>query len=176
MKKTEYSVADQLRLSHGFEGRWLIVSPIYWQATHHDVVLMACGDELNCSDAQARELFAMFATFVEAEGMQAHYHDQYTWLLRCDHKPLITASSPYALLHQSMSSHIQRLDSTLYWQRFITEVQMLFAQRMNHSSKVNGIWIWGGEPEKARLNRTIWIKLVSQIKKLFLFTKSPYFK
>lgn len=155
--ENEYPVADWLRLYHGLDGNWLVVTPIHWQATHNDVMLMACDSALNCSDAQAREVFDVFSTFAAEEGMRVHYHDPYTWLLQCADKPPITASPPYALIHQSMFPHIQQLDSTLYWQRFMTEVQMLFAQRIDNASQINGVWIWGGGQLKAPSHRPIWV-------------------
>ncbi len=160
--ENEYPVADWLRLYHQLEGRWLVVTPIHWQATHNDVMLMACDGALNCSDAQARAAFDVFSTFAAEEGMQVHYHDRYTWLLQCDDKPAITALPPDALIHQSMFAHIQQLDSTLSWQRFLTEVQMLFAQRISHSSMINGVWIWGGGQLKAPSHRPIWVNHLNQ--------------
>lgn len=170
--ENEYPVADWLRSYHQLEGRWLVVTPIHWQATHNDAMLMACDDALNCSDEQARATFEVFSTFAAEEGMQAYYHDRYTWLLQCDDKPSITALSPSALIHQSMFAHIQRLDTTLFWQRFLTEVQMLFAQSLSHASMINGVWIWGAGQLKAVSHRPILVSHIDQLDMARLLSSS----
>lgn len=173
--ENEYPVADWLRRYHGLQGKWLVVTPIYWQATHNDAMLMACGRELNCSDAEARAAFDVFSSFAAEEGVEVFYHDRYTWLLKCDDKPAITALPPYALLHQSMFTHIQRLDTTLSWQRFLTEVQMLFAQRIGHSSMINGVWIWGSGQLNAPSSKLILVYHQKQLEMARLLSNNSHF-
>lgn len=139
-------VADLLRLYHELEGHWLVVSPTVWQATHNDVILQACSQQDGLTEVASRYLFDLFSTSAAAEGMQTVYHDADTWLLQCDDKPLISSLSVDALQNQSLFEHIKSLDNTLFWQRFITEIQMLFSSnKMNGqiATPVNGIWIWG---------------------------------
>ena len=139
-------VADLLRLYHDLEGQWLVVSPTAWQATHNDVILQTCSRQDGFTEEASRYLFDLFSTSATAEGMQTFYHDAFTWLLQCDGKPFISSLSVDRLQNQSLFGHIKALDSSLFWQRFITEIQMLFSShKMSTETEtpVNGIWIWG---------------------------------
>ena len=141
-------VADLLKRYHGLKGRWLVVSPIHWQATHNDAMILASGHELQLTEQQARLWFTAFSDFIAEVNMKAFYHDAYTWLLQCDEQPQIVAKAVGKLQHQSMMPELKALDETLFWQRFITESQMYFsANSLNKNSTqrypINGIWIWG---------------------------------
>lgn len=141
-------VADLLRRYHGLDGMWLIASPIHWQATHNDAMIVASGDALQLSEGESRLWFAALAEFMARDHIQLHYHDACTWLLRCDGQPPIASRAVHTLRHQSLMPEIQQLDTTLFWPRVITEAQMLFnAHPLNkartESYSINGIWIWG---------------------------------
>ncbi|HVT62707.1 MAG TPA: hypothetical protein VHD33_04380 [Legionellaceae bacterium] len=133
---------------HGLVGDWLVVSPIYWQAFHNDAMLLATGEDLNVTPEEGEAWFQVFADFVATDFPALHYHDPYTWLMQVDRQPLIDAKPPHLLRHQSMMPELSRLDSSLFWQTLLTELQMLFSQHpLNHSRKnhypINGIWVWG---------------------------------
>lgn len=140
-----------LSSNHGFQGQWLVVTPIFWQATHNDAMILACDSKLNLQEKEARALFDKFSDFVKESGMRAYFHDAYTWLLQCDGKPSIQSIPPHRLLHQSFFPYLKALDPSLFWQRFITEIQMLFIGQ----AKVNGIWIWGNGDRPDPVNRFI---------------------
>lgn len=144
-------VAELLRSYHGLQGQWFVVSPVHWQATHNDAMLLACDSALNLNEDESRHLFDVFTRFAAEEGMQTYYHDAYTWMLRSDDKPIITASSPYQMLHQSLLPYLKAIDKTFFWQRFITEVQMLF----HDQPTVNGVWIWGQGSLRAPSERLV---------------------
>ena len=141
-------VADVLRRYHDLDGQWLIVSPVHWQATHNDAMIVATGHELQLSEEESRLWFTALSEFMAFDHIHLHYHDAYTWLLQSDGKPPITARTLHALRHQSMMPEIQTLDSTLFWPRLITETQMLFSSHPLNKSRtekyqINGVWIWG---------------------------------
>lgn len=141
-------VADLLRRFHGLEGQCLIASPIHWQATHNDAMIVASGNDLQLSEPESRLWFAALAEFLAADNMQLYFHDATTWLLQCEGKPALIAKPVHSLLHQSMMPQLRNLDESLFWQRLITETQMfLSAHPLNQSGKgkqpINGIWIWG---------------------------------
>lgn len=142
------SAAKRLRDEHGLQGNWLIVTPVYWQATHNDAMIMTCGEALNLSEQQGIDLYNKFSCFVANDGMKTHYHDAFTWLLQTDGKPPIRSVNPYDIVLKSIGPYLKSLDSTLFWQRFITEIQMLFSGSSSHQSKVNGVWVWGEEPQQ----------------------------
>lgn len=153
-------VADLLRRYHGLDGDWLIASPIYWQATHNDAMIMASGSELQLSDQESQRWFSVLDEFVRADKTKLHYHDANTWLIQVDEHPEITAKPVHRLLHQSMTDQLKALDPTLFWQRFITENQMMFSQHSLNNSRmdtnpINGLWVWGGGHLNSQLQRLL---------------------
>jgi len=140
--------AEQLRRYHKLEGRWLIVSPIHWQATHNDAMIIACNETLDLPDAESRLWFAALTEFLVHDKVKLHYHDAYTWLIQFEESPPINAKPVHRLLQQSMMQQLQALDSTLFWSRFITENQMFFSEHSLNKARagrypINGVWIWG---------------------------------
>ncbi|MDR3442322.1 MAG: hypothetical protein P4L65_04835 [Legionella sp.] len=135
-------LADLLRQSHQLEGDWLILSPIHWQASHNDAVIVAAGNELQVQESDARLCFDSLVDYLAIDGMTLHYHDAETWLL-CDKKnhPL-NAKPVYQLLNKSLMPELSQLGSSLFWQKLVTESQMLFASRASQSV-INGVWPWG---------------------------------
>lgn len=150
-------VGDLLRRYHGLDGQWLVASPIFWQATHNDAMIVSSGDELNLSEKESRRWFVALAEFVAADNINLHYHDAHTWLLQYDARPLIFAKPVYKMHHQSMMPALKALDKTLFWQRFITENQMFFSGHVLNKARIglhpiNGLWIWGGGQLRERVD------------------------
>ena len=153
-------VADLLRRYHKLEGQWLVASPIYWQATHNDAMIMACDDALDLLDDESRRWFVALSKFLVHDKVKLHYHDAYTWLIQFKESPPINTIPVHMLLQQSMMQQLQTLDSTLFWSRFITENQMFFSEHALNKARagrypINGVWIWGGGDLKARVTRTM---------------------
>ena len=141
-------VADLLCKLHGLDGAWLIVSPLHWQATHNDAMIVACDETLQLSDDESRQWFKVLADYLAQDHIKLHYHDAYTWLIQSDERSSLTSKPVSALLQHSQTPHLKALGSNLFWQRFITEAQMLFSSHfLNHSRKnqypINGVWVWG---------------------------------
>jgi hypothetical protein len=141
-------LADLLRHYHHLEGQWLVATPIHWQATHNDAKLVATGRELGLTEEESRLWFAEVAQFLQADGLTLVYHDEQTWLLKIDHKPKITSQSVNSMLHQSLMPVLDKLDSTFFWQRLITELQMYLSSHPLNAKRdanlpINGLWFWG---------------------------------
>lgn len=135
---------DVLRRLHHLEGKWFVVSPIHWQATHNDAMIVACGEDLNLSEAHSRQWFTVLADFLKDDEITLYYHDATTWLIQKKTAPSLNAKPAFLLLQQSLMPHLKALDATGFWSRLITEVQMLFSQYpVKGEYPVNGIWIWG---------------------------------
>lgn len=134
-------MAALLNQYHGLAGEWVMVSPVYWQATHNDAMFVVTERDSMWSEANARACFATLASFVAKDGMHLYYHSPDLWLLQGSQLPALNAKPAYCLLQQSLLPHLQALDSSLFWQRLITECQMLFS----HHDIVarNGVWFWG---------------------------------
>lgn len=133
-------LADLLRRQHKLRGNWLIVSPMHWEATHNDAMIVASVEQLSLDEVHSRELFAQYAAYLAQENIQLYYHDAATWLMCCDDKPLLNAKPIYQLLNQSLMPELAKLDATMYWQKLFTEAQMFFAQL---NTEINGVWFWG---------------------------------
>ncbi|KTD21117.1 hypothetical protein [Legionella londiniensis] len=143
-----FPLADLLRRCHGLEGDWYIASLIHWQATHNDAMITASPDDLKLSELEARLWFAALKEFIAAENMELFYSNPHLWLIQCKQPRTIQAKPLYDVLNQSMMTHIRNLDSTLHWQRFITECQMFLGSHSLNDNRpdlpINGLWVWGG--------------------------------
>lgn len=140
-------IADLLRQFHHLEGAWLVASPIHWQATHNDVMVMSAGENLGLSEEAGQAWFQAFDELVTHWGFKAKYHNAYTWLVQAHKSPVIHAQPVSQLIHQSMMLHLQALDNSLYWQKFLTETQLFFSahilNRQRGRQPLNGVWLWG---------------------------------
>ncbi|MDF1677152.1 MAG: hypothetical protein P1U32_00450 [Legionellaceae bacterium] len=126
-------VADLLARYYGLSGAWAVVSPIRWEATHNDAVMVS-------SEAVSRDVFDAFQAFLAEADIALYYHDASTWLLQCD-KPLPETKPLHAVLAHSMRPSLKALDATPFWLRFLTEAQMFLS---GHQGAANGVWLWGG--------------------------------
>ncbi|MFT4058283.1 MAG: hypothetical protein QM652_01905 [Legionella sp.] len=144
-------LADLLRRMHGLEGDWLILSPIHWQVTHNDALIVAIGKELRLDESTSKSWFTFFAKYLREEEMTLYYHNAETWLLHDPKQHPLQSKPAYYLLSRSLMPELAQMDSTLFWQKFITESQMLLASKVNDSD-MNGLWPWGNakltEPKK----------------------------
>ncbi|CEK10701.1 hypothetical protein [Legionella hackeliae] len=141
-------LAELLRRYHQLEGRWLIASPIHWEATHNDAMIIATDEMLELEDAESRQWFAEVADFLKGNDIKMFYHNAFTWLLNIDNKPAIHSQSVYTLLHQSLMPTLNTLDNELFWQRLITELQMFLSSNLLNTQRqnkyiINGLWLWG---------------------------------
>jgi hypothetical protein len=147
-------LADLLKKYHHLEGEWLVVSPVHWEATHNDAMIVAHGSALQLQEIEAKSWFDQFAQYLEEESKVLYYHSTDTWLLYDDKKHSLSAKPVHHLLNQSLMPELARLDKTLYWQKFITESQMFFASKPNQSL-INGLWIWANAKLKGKRNMTV---------------------
>lgn len=136
-------LADLLAKSCHLKGDWLILSPVHWQATHNDALIVATGKDLQLHEDEAKLWFDFCAEYFAGADMTLHYYDAQTWLLYDHQQHPLKAKPAHHLVNKSFMPELTQLDSTLFWQKFITESQMLFASQTNESS-INGLWPWGG--------------------------------
>ncbi|BCA95597.1 hypothetical protein TUM19329_19580 [Legionella antarctica] len=139
----EVPLADVLRRVHHLEGDWLVASPVHWQATHNDAMIVAADKDLQLDETTSRYWFQLYSEYLAAEHISLYYHDAETWLLQAINKPTINAKPVHQLVNHSLMPELSQLDSTMSWQKFFTEGQMFFASHSNKST-LNGVWIWGG--------------------------------
>lgn len=135
-------IADWLRMCHGLSEQYVVATPIHWQASHNNAMIVACGSQLGLGEDKSHELFERFASFAAEANLRTYYHDANTWLLQCDNKPPLTSPSPYLMVHHPITLHLRAMDDSLYWQRWITELQMLFSSPAAEEV-MNGVWLWG---------------------------------
>lgn len=141
-------IADFLRQLHQLEGEWLLAEPVYWEASHNDAMIVAAGNQLQLTLDESQALFRDIATFLAEDGLSLHYHNAYTWLMKVDGKAALSSMPTSLMVNQSMMSIIKNMDSTLYWQRLMTELQMFLNSHVcnqleTRAVPVNGLWIYG---------------------------------
>lgn len=131
---------------HSLNGDWIIATPIHWQATHNDAMIVALGDELQLTQDQAYAWFNVIAEFLAEVGISMHYHDCYRWLLSVDHKPTIISPSPYEIKHRSLMPFFAHMDPSHYWQGLLTEIQMFLSNHELNNKQtpftINGLWLY----------------------------------
>lgn len=165
----DYPVADFLKRYYGLNGRWHIVSPIHWEATHNDATIRYADGLLEISDEESKRLFNEFSAFAAQDEVRLFYHDAVTWLMETP-KPIAKTKAVHELIDCSLGRALEDLEATPFWLRFLTESQMFFS---SFNSIVNGIWIWGGTSEmesRKRSNRPLvvcgdehWLGVVSAL-------------
>lgn len=142
-------VGDMLRQCYHLQGTWQVMVPISWQATHNDAMIVAVGADLELTDEQSRCWFEALADFLKDDELSLYYHNAETWLINTQNKPPLISKPASLMRQQSMMPAFDVMDSTLYWQRLMTELQMfmgahpLNAGRVNKPT-INGVWVYGG--------------------------------
>jgi len=126
---------------------WLVATPVHWIATHNDAMITACNSSLKLSEEDSRRFFTAIAADAACSGVVMRYHDPYSWFIRAPGHPPINAKSAESLLHQSLMPTLQLLDTTFFWQRYLTECQMFLSTHSLNKERIlvptiNGIWIW----------------------------------
>lgn len=138
-----FPVADLLAKSMRLTGEWVVLSPVFWQASHNDAIVVASGKSLQMNANELATCFNAYADFLSEEGFTLVYYDEDHWLLSASGRPPLHAKSVYSLLNQSFMPELSQIDNSFYWQKFITESQMFFASQPGHMA-LNGVWAWGG--------------------------------
>jgi hypothetical protein len=139
-----YPLADVLRQYKQLPGKWVVASPIHWQATHNDSTVLAYSNSLFKDEKESKKWFEHFRHF--AQEHEVCYLDKDLWLLRCDDLPSLSAKPVNQILHKSFLPEFQEI-KVAFWQCFITESQMYFSNLQENESreqKINGLWFWGG--------------------------------
>ncbi len=147
-------LADLLKSHHHLQGEWIILSPIYWQATHNDALIVAAGQALQLDESDAKSQFNELATYLAVENKVLYYHDANTWLMQDNKEHFLQAKPVHQLIGKSLMPELAQLGDTLFWQKLLTESQMLFASTTKKSS-INGVWPWGGAMLAEKSNQAI---------------------
>lgn len=152
-------LADLLKHYHRLSGKWLVASPVHWEATHNDAMLVAADKELELSEHESGLWFTQVADFLKVDGFSPVFHDAQTWLFNLDDKPEIKSQSAQSILHKSLMPVLKTLDNSLYWQRLITELQMYMAAHPLNSLRkglaINGLWFWGEGDFQLKTKRVV---------------------
>jgi hypothetical protein len=141
-------IADMLRQYHGLTGKWLMIAPIYWEATHNDAMIIAAGRSLDLTEDESKTWFAAINDFFAEEGLSLYYHNADTWLLKVNDKPSLISVPVHLMINQSIMPALAKMDETLYWQRILTELQMFltnhpYNKQRENKCPINGVWLYG---------------------------------
>lgn len=153
-------LAELLKLYHHLDGKWLVASPIHWEATHNDAMIVALDERLELSEEESLLWFLEVKKFLKEDNFDPIYHSAGQWLFNIDDKPIINSKAAPAILHQSVMPILNAIDATFFWQRLITEMQMyLSSHPLNRQREaklaINGLWFWGEGEFKQSVTRPI---------------------
>lgn len=116
-------IGNLLKSSHSLEGDWVVLTPMHWQASHNDAVIVALDKDLRVTDEEVKYWFDLYSAYLAEEGASLYFYDKYTWLLRVDDKPPLNAKPIYQVLNKSLMPELSQLDETMYWQKFLLKVK-----------------------------------------------------
>lgn len=147
--------ADLIRKIHHLEGRWVVLSPIHWNASHNDASIVAVGDELQLNQSEAEFWFKLYSEYLADEGLSLYYHNANYWLLALKNQPELQAKPPSLIINKSLMPQLEHLDKSMFWQKWFTESQMFFASLPN-DTLINGVWPWGASKLGGKKTTTIY--------------------
>jgi hypothetical protein len=126
------------------EGNWLIASPIYWQATHNDVMITSLRAKLD------PEYLRVFQNFLALDASKLLVHPSGLWLFESERMPSLNSQDLEGMMHRSLYPFLEQMP--VLWRTWFTETQMLFSPIF--AAQANGLWPWGGGIFK--LNQTLY--------------------
>ncbi len=129
---------------------WLRADPVHMQPSH-DQVIMAGNHPLNVSGAEMAQLRDEFNQLCREDGLQLETPVNQRWYLRVERTPQITTTPLPAVVGQNIYPHLPQGAEGLYWNKLLSEVQMLFygssvnqQRRQQGLPEINSLWFWGG--------------------------------
>jgi hypothetical protein len=145
---------------YNLKGEWIAAIPMHWEATHNDAMILSAGFDLQLKEQEAKAWFIEISSFLAQDGIQMYFHDSHTWLLCRTGKPELFANPPHYVIHQSLMPLLRSMDTTHYWQKILTELQMFLAshplnQHSGIRSTINGVWLYGGGELTLEVKQTI---------------------
>lgn len=119
------------------EGQWHIASPIHWEASHNDVMIVAEGPQ-----AFTQAALQVFQKFLGTDGIEVHPYSSNLWLFQTTQLSVLNSACLHQVMHRSFKNFLVELPAD--WRTWFTEIQMLFHQELKPShSPINGVWVWG---------------------------------
>lgn len=64
-------VADLLKKYHRLEGKWLVLTPVHWEATHNDAMVVALGKNLQLEQHESKLWFDLFSSVSGRRGYRS---------------------------------------------------------------------------------------------------------
>ncbi len=129
---------------------WLRADPVHMQPSH-DQVIMAGNQQLNVSGAEMAQLRDEFNQLCRDDGLQLETPVNQRWYLRVERAPQITTIPLPMVVGQNIYPHLPQGVEGLYWNKLLSEVQMLFygssvnqRRRQQGLPEINSLWFWGG--------------------------------
>jgi len=119
------------------EGQWHIATPIHWEASHNDVMIVAEGPQ-----AFTQAALHVFQQFLEADGIEVYPYSSHLWLFQTTQMSPLDSACLYQVMNCSFKNFL--VDLPTDWRTWFTEIQMLFYRELKPShSPINGVWVWG---------------------------------
>jgi hypothetical protein len=158
------ALGDGLDASSGW---WLRVDPVHMVADRDQLYLSASG-VLGLSQGEADELVAEFNGLYADDGWQFVAATPRRWYLRLP-QPLAMRTIPTgAAMGRRVGEVLPQGDDALYWQRVMTEIQMLLHASPVNTRRtekgqlaVNSLWFWGGGKLPVATSESGWSRVVA---------------
>ncbi len=129
---------------------WLCAQPMAVSKTLTDIVVLPIRD-FGLSESEIREMEQLIYPLLAEYHITMQWHDYQGWLLAVPERPAISTTPPSAMFKQSLFPFLPKGVSQLFWQRLLTEIQMVLHQcsiniKRNTQGKpsVDCLWFWGG--------------------------------
>jgi hypothetical protein len=118
-------------------GTWFLLSPILWQATHNDAMIVQVAAD------KSGLYFAALQKFLAQDGGRIFAISEDLWLMDACFLAELESCDLNQVMHHSLQPLLQKMSPS--WRRWWTEVQMLFQTLTgNAPALINGVWPWGG--------------------------------
>jgi len=119
------------------EAAWVLASPVCWQATHNDAMVVGLARE-----AVLNGYFQVFVDFLAQDGARAYQISPDLWLFDASFLGESVFFDLDTVMHQSLQTYLMAMP--VPWRRWWTEVQMLFQTTKAGAQEMHAIWPWGG--------------------------------
>lgn len=130
-------------------GGWLLASLVQLHADLSQVYIFG-NEHLQLSPDEISNLILKLNEFLVDDGLKIYSVDGLLWLIHLSSIPSIVSRPLAAVIGKNLQSYLPTGESASYWQKLLTEIQMLlFQSEVNQQRErkglpvANSLWLWG---------------------------------
>ena len=146
------SCAAVMALAHQLpaqQGAWLLADPVQLQADLSTVYCMG-GAHLHVSEQEINKMHQLMSDLLQPDKLTFYTPTARQWFLQCERLPRIETRPSGDMVGRSIAASLPRGPDAPYWQRLMTEIQMLLARADFNQQRqaqglatINALWLWG---------------------------------